>query len=111
MELASGEKAEMWSPSIVSFVTYTYKYKSDSEGDWMLTGLSPRKQALTLCIMTGFSHYDELLLKLGTFKIGKSCLYVKYLSDIDLNMLQELVKSSVDFMKSRNHILLKFLDS
>ena len=104
MESVTGEKAEMWGPSIVGFGTYHYKYKSGREGDWMLTGFSPRKQALTLYIMSGFSRYDELLSQLGKHKTGKSCLYIKRLADIDLNVLTELVAASVNYMQTRNHI-------
>lgn len=104
MERVTGDKAEMWGPSIVGFGTYHNKYKSGREGDWMLCGFSPRKEALTLYIMSGFSHYDVLLTKLGKHKIGKSCLYVKRLSDLNMDVLEELVSASVAFMKSRNHI-------
>ncbi len=91
----------MWGTSIVGFGTYHYKYASGREGDWMLTGFSPRKQALTLYIMAGFEKYQELMDQLGTFKTGKSCLYVKRLSDINLDVLEELVRESVRYMKTQ----------
>lgn len=85
----------MWGPSIVGFGSYHYKYESGREGDWPKTGFSPRKQNLTLYIMDGFDKYDELMAKLGKHKTGKSCLYVKRLSDIDTGVLTKLVKASV----------------
>jgi hypothetical protein len=103
MERLTGCKGEMWGPSIVGFGTYTYKYASGREGDWMLTGFSPRKQALTLYIMSGFKRYDDLLQKLGKHKTGKSCLYVKRLADLDMDVLEELISESVIWMKSHNH--------
>ncbi len=96
MEDVVGEKATMWGSSIVGFGTYHYKYASGREGDFMLTGFAPRKTALTLYIMAGFEHYDELMAKLGKYKTGKSCLYVKKLDDIDLDVLRELVKQSAE---------------
>lgn len=99
MSRATGEKPMMWGTTIVGFGTYHYKYDSGREGDWMLTGFSPRKQALTLYIMSGFDKYQELMDQLGTYKTGKSCLYVKRLSDINLNVLVELVQESVRYMR------------
>ncbi len=101
MQEVTGEQASMWGPSIVGFGTYHYVYESGREGDWMLTGFSPRKQALTLYIMSGFGRFDELLAQLGTFKTGKSCLYVKSLDDIDESVLRELITSSIAHLKER----------
>jgi hypothetical protein len=75
------------------------KTESGREGDWMLTGFSPRKQALTLYIMDGFNRRDDLMSKLGRYKTGKSCLYVKNLEDIDLEVLRELIAQSVAYMR------------
>ena len=93
-------KAEpvMWGSNIVGFGTYRYKYASGREGDWPLTGFSPRKQNLTLYIMSGFEQCDELLKALGKFKTGKACLYVNRLDDIDLPTLRKLIKQSVQHM-------------
>lgn len=91
----TGEEPVMWGTSIIGFGTYHYKYKSGREGDWMAVGFSPRKQALTLYIMTGFRKVDAIMEKLGTYKTGKSCLYVKKLEDIDLSVLAELVRQSL----------------
>lgn len=101
MQKWTGLTPTMWGPSIVGFGTYHYVYESGREGDWFLTGFSPRKQALTIYIMAGFNRYDELLSKLGTYKTGSSCLYVKRLSDIDLEVLRELVVQSIAYLKER----------
>jgi hypothetical protein len=98
MREATGEEPAMWGPSIVGFGSYTYKYASGREGEWPLTGFSPRKRDLTLYITSGFEGYAALLSRLGKFKTGKSCLYVKKLEDIDLPTLRELIKQSVEYM-------------
>ena len=94
-------KPRMWGPSIVGFGEYHYKYESGREGDWFLTGFSPRKQNLTLYIMSGFSRYDVLMKKLGKYKTGKSCLYIRRLDDIDLAVLKELITLSVKYVATR----------
>lgn len=101
MRAATGCKAEMWGPAIVGFGSYDYKYESGREGNWFLTGFSPRKQALTLYIMPGFAQYDKLMASLGKFKTGKSCLYVKSLDDIDRGVLQQLIEQSVGQMQKK----------
>ena len=89
----------MWGDSIIGFGKYHYKYASGREGDWMRIGFSPRKQNLTLYIMDGFEKYSELLESLGKYKTGKSCLYIKKMQDIDINILKELVKESLIHME------------
>ncbi|MGK7389652.1 MAG: DUF1801 domain-containing protein [Candidatus Cyclobacteriaceae bacterium M2_1C_046] len=101
MRNISGEDPKLWGNSMVGFGSYHYKYESGREGDWFLTGFSPRKNALTLYIMAGFEQYENLLEKLGKYKTGKSCLYVKKLEDIDQEVLKELIKLSVEHMRSR----------
>lgn len=102
MTQVTGEEPTMWGPSIVGFGNYHYKYATGREGDWFLTGFSPRKQNLTLYIMAGFDQYDELLARLGKYKTGKSCLYIKKLTDVDQTVLRELVKLSVEHTKRSN---------
>lgn len=102
MKQSTGEDPTMWGSSIVGFGRYHYRYKTGREGEWFLTGFSPRKQALTLYIMSGFEGYDALLNRLGKFTTGVSCLYVKKLADIDLDILKELVQKSVDHMIATN---------
>ena len=102
MENITREKPVMWGGSIIGFGRYHYKYASGREGDWFLTGFSPRKQNLTLYIMSGFKRFEELLAKLGKHSTGKGCLYIKRLEDIDLKVLGELVQQSVLHLKSRD---------
>ena len=102
MKQVTGEEPKMWGTSIVGFGNYHYKYQTGREGDWFIAGFSPRKQNLTLYIMAGFDQYDELLSKLGKYKTGKSCLYIKGLADVDEAALRELVKQSVEHMKKSN---------
>lgn len=100
MKEATGAEPKMWGSSIVGFGQYHYKYESGREGDWFLTGFSPRKQNLTLYIMAGFAGYAELMEKLGKHATGKSCLYVKRLSDLHLPTLKKLIRGSVKQMQS-----------
>ncbi len=101
METITGEKAKMWGDSLVGFGDIHYKYASGREGDWMLTAFSPRKQNLTLYIMSGFDQHAELLARLGKYKTGKGCLYINRLSDVDQNVLRELIQESVKFLKEK----------
>ena len=97
----SKETPKMWGTSIVGFGSYHYKYDSGREGDWFLTGFSPRKQNLTIYITAGFKAYDEIMRDLGKYKTGSSCLYVKKLSDIDMDKLKILVDASLAYMRDR----------
>ena len=92
------EKPVMWGPSIIGFGSYHYKYESGREGDMPLTGFSPRKQSLTVYIMPGFDEYEEILGRLGKHRIGKSCLYINKLADVDISVLKELIAKSVEKM-------------
>jgi len=99
MKEITREEPKMWGSSIVGFGSYHYKGKSGREGDWMLTGFSPRKQFLTLYLMGGFDSAADLLDKLGKYTTGVGCLYIKKLDDVDKQVLKQLVKASVDKMK------------
>ena len=99
MKQVTKEEPRMWGSSIVGFGSYHYKGASGREGDWMLTGFSPRKQNLTLYIMGGFDTQAGLLKKLGKFKTSVGCLYIKELADVDKKVLKELVQKSVKRMK------------
>src|SRR5262245_6898618 len=88
----SGYKPKMWGPSIVGFGSYHYKYPSGQEGDWPLLAFSPRKQNLTWYVLSGSDDENELLKKLGKHTTGKSCLYIKQLSDVDLPTLKTLIR-------------------
>ena len=96
MQAVTGEEPVMWGESIIGFGSYHYKYASGREGDWFLTGFSPRKQAITLYLTTGFTEYEDLLDKLGKFKTGKACLYVKKIEDVEVDILEELIQKSVE---------------
>lgn len=96
----TGAEPVMWGPTMIGFGTYHYQYDSGREGDFFLTGFSPRKTALTLYIMAGFSRYDDLMARLGKFKTGKSCLYVKRLADVDEEVLKELITESIQYMRA-----------
>ena len=102
MSEITGEDAVLWGSSIVGFGSYHYKYESGREGDMPLVGFSPRKQSMTLYIMPGFDQYEDLLEQLGKHKIGKSCLYVNKLADVDEDVLKRLIKHSYEHMKERN---------
>ena len=106
MEEATGAKPKMWGPSIVGFGTFHYKYDSGREGDWLLTGFSPRKNDLTLYLMMGFEKHRELMAQLGKHKTGKSCLYIKRLDDIHVPTLKKLLRASLkqlrEYQKSRS---------
>ena len=100
MKQVTKEEPKMWGASIVGFGSYHYKGASGREGDWMLTGFSPRKQNLTLYLMHGFDVHKDLLKKLGKYKTSMGCLYIRKLEDVDKKVLKELVAASVKRVKS-----------
>ena len=102
MKQVTKETPRMWGSSIVGFGSYHYKGASGREGDWMLTGFSPRKQNLTLYLMGGFDLHKDLLKKLGKYKTSVGCLYIKTLDDVDKTVLKKLVTESVKTMKKLN---------
>lgn len=102
---ATGMPAKMWGTAIIGYGTYHYKSeRSKQEGDWMLTGFSPRKQNLSLYIMPGFRNYPALLKKLGPHTTSVGCLYIKRLSDVHLPTLKMLIKQSVKDMKKKHNV-------
>jgi hypothetical protein len=101
MREVTGLEPAMWGTSIVGFGEYRYRYASGREGDWPAVGLSPRKQALTLYIADGYDQYAELTSRLGPHTTGKSCLYIKRLSDIDRDVLRALIKDGFDRLNGR----------
>src|SRR5688500_4404017 len=98
MKKVTKNEPKMWGTSIIGFGDYHYKYESGREGDYFLTGFSPRKQNLTLYILGGFDEHGELLNKLGKYTLRKGCLYIKNLEDVDPKVLKELVARSVKKM-------------
>lgn len=101
MEAATGECAEMWGASIVGFGRYAYTNSTKKTFEWPLVGFSPRKNDLTLYIMPGFEGFTELMAKLGKYKLGKSCLYLKRLADVDTEVLRRLIDGSVQAMAAQ----------
>jgi hypothetical protein len=95
MQRVTGSPPAMWGTSMVGFGSYHYRYASGREGDWFLVGFAPRKQSLTVYVMDGFAEYDALLERLGKHSTGKSCLYIKRLDDVDMRVLEELLRKSV----------------
>lgn len=104
MQDFTGYEPKMYGPSIVGFGNYHYKYDSGHEGDAPLVGFSPRKAAISLYVFTGYlghSEQEEMLKNLGKFKMGKACIYVKKLSDIDLEVLKKLMGSTIEFLQAK----------
>lgn len=101
MQEITGCQPRMWGTSLVGFGSYHYKYESGREGDMLVTGFSPRKTAMTLYVMPGFENFEQQLAKLGPYKTGKSCLYLKNLEVVDREVLKEIISDSVNIMKSR----------
>jgi Domain of unknown function (DU1801) len=95
MKEITRSEPKMWGSSIVGFGSYHYKYASGREGDWLLTGFSPRQRNLTVYIMAGFAAHGELMQKLGKHSTGKSCLYIRSLSGIHRPTLKKLIRASV----------------
>jgi len=97
----TGEPACMWGPSIVGFGSYHYVYDSGREGDWPMTGFSPRKAKMVVYIMAGFTRYDDLMQRLGKHKTGSSCLYINKLDDVDESVLRELISESAAHIRNK----------
>jgi hypothetical protein len=103
MREATGFEPKMWGDSIIGFGQYHYKSeRSRQEGDWFLVGFSPRKAAISLYVYTGCQGQEELLSELGKFKMGKACIYIKKLSDINQIKLKELMHSTIEFLKEKH---------
>jgi len=101
MKEVTKEEPKMWGDSIIGFGTYHYKSKSGQEGDWFITGFSPRKGNIPVYLMHGHEGYEELFDKLGKHKMGKGCLYLKSLNDINMKILKDIIKRSVRDIQKR----------
>ena len=101
MHEVTGYTATMWGTSIIGFGSYSYKYRSGHSGDWSIVGVSPRKRNITVYIMPGFSQFEDQLSRLGKHKTSKSCLYINKLSDVDSDVLREIIHQSVEYMKEK----------
>lgn len=101
----TGERPYMWGPSIIGFGSYHYKYASGHEGDAPLLGFSPRKNATSLYIYSETEENKKLLSSLGKYKMGKVCIYVKKLSDVDENVMRKIAENSIHYIQKRypNH--------
>lgn len=99
MERLSGYRAKMWGPSIIGFGRYHYVYESGREGDSMVVGFSPRKANLVVYLMPGYENLTDQLARLGKHKIGKSCLYINKLADVDDDVLDEMITITIDHMR------------
>ena len=101
MKKLTGDKPTMWGPSIIGFGEYHYKYESGREGDMLLVGFSPRKANMVLYVLGSLKDDDPLLGKLGKFKRGRSCLYVNKLEDVDMKVLEKVIKKSYETTKRK----------
>ncbi len=99
---ATWESAKMWGPSIIGFGSYHYKYDSGHEGDMCLVGFAPRKSNITLYLTMGISHYEAIVKNIGKYKAsGKSCMQIKRLSDIDIQILKKLIRTSAEDVQKK----------
>lgn len=102
MKEHTGYNPKMWGPTIIGFGVYHYKSeKSRQEGDWPLVGFSPRKAAISLYVYCAAPGQDELLQQLGKFTMGKGCIYVKKLSDINVDVLKKMISGTIDFLQEK----------
>jgi hypothetical protein len=102
MQDFTGFEPKMWGPSIIGFGNYHYKSdRSSQEGDWPLVGFSPRKAAISLYVYTGAKQHEHLLTGLGKFKMGKACIYVKKLADINMEALKKLMAATIKFTQEK----------
>jgi len=104
MQDITGYEPKMWGNSIIGYGSYHYKSdRSSQEGDWLLVGFSPRKAAISLYVYTGCSGQEDLLKDLGKFKMGKACIYIKKLSDINPDILKKIIVSTIDFLQTKHN--------
>jgi hypothetical protein len=102
MQDFTGFEPRMWGPTMIGFGKYHYKSeRSRQEGDWPLVGFSPRKAAISLYVFSGLPEHDHLLTNLGKFKMGKGCIYVKKLSDINQDELKKIMQATIDFLQTK----------
>jgi len=102
MNETTGIKPNMWGDSIIGYGSYHYKSKSGREGDWFVTGFSPRKQSLTVYVMPGLYKFEEQLKQLGKHKVGKGCIYINKLEDVDTDVLMDIVNAAYRELEEKN---------
>jgi len=101
MQEFTGYEPKMWGPMMIGFGSYHYKSeRSTQEGDWLLVGFSPRKAAISLYVYTGSPKHEHLLKDLGKFKMGKACIYINKLSDINIDALKNLMRATIDMLEN-----------
>jgi hypothetical protein len=91
----------MWGPTIIGYGEYHYTYDSGREGDFLATGFSPRKSNLSLYIMPSYQDFGHILDRPGKHKLGKACLYINKLADVDMNVVEEIVSAGLTDLKTR----------
>ncbi|HSN65768.1 MAG TPA: DUF1801 domain-containing protein [Fusibacter sp.] len=102
MQEFTGYEPKMWGPTMIGFGSYHYKSeRSAQEGDWLLVGFSPRKAAISLYVYTGSPKHEHLLKDLGKFKMGKACIYINKLSDINIDALKNLMRATIDMLEKK----------
>lgn len=102
MQEFTGYEPKMWGPTMIGFGSYHYKSeRSAQEGDWLLVGFSPRKAAISLYVYTGSPQHEHLLKDLGKFKMGKACIYINKLSDINIDALKNLMRATIDMLEKK----------
>ncbi|MGB6083676.1 DUF1801 domain-containing protein [Moheibacter sp.] len=104
MKQITGKEPKMWGPSIIGFGKYHYKYASGHEGDAPLCGFSPRKSAISLYVFTGLERHEYMLEGLGKYTMGKACIYVKKISDIDLDVMERIIRETTEFLKEKYEV-------
>jgi hypothetical protein len=97
----TGWQPRMWGPTLIGYGQYDYTYKSGRSGNFLATGFSPRKANLVLYIMPGYAKFDPIMNRLGKHKLGKSCLYINKLADVDMDVVAELVQAGLDDLGTR----------
>tara|TARA_B100000678_G_scaffold175301_1_gene146180 strand:- start:3435 stop:3866 length:432 start_codon:yes stop_codon:yes gene_type:complete len=97
----TGLKPRMWGTSIIGYGRYHYEYESGREGEFLMTGFSPRKAKMVVYVMPGYTDHSAFLDRLGKHKLGKSCLYINKLADVDMDVLKELIAAGFEEMKTR----------
>ena len=100
----TGWPARMWGPTIIGFGRYAYTYDSGHSGQSLVTGFSPRKASQSIYIMPGYQDLSEPLSRLGKHKIGKACLYINKLADVDLDVLEEIITHGITYMKANYEV-------
>jgi len=95
------EEPRLWRGQMIGFGTYEYSLSKGKVSEWFITGFAPRAKNITIYVVAGYHKYEEQLKKLGKFSLGKSCLYIKHLSDIDVAVLREIIRDGYQYMKNK----------